>query len=135
MYYQNRDLQKSEIYRKILFMQNKTFMITGRYASSQSMLLDVEEEEEDHPVQFGDTDEEEHDDQTCFHNDNAHDDSEDKFYNWQFDDNSYKDETAGGKDQHVPDKNNNSDSDNDGTYSKQNKDNYSDLDNDGTYSK
>jgi hypothetical protein len=135
MYYQNRDLQKSEIYRKILFMQNKTFMITGRYASSQSMLLDVEEEEEDHPVQFGDTDEEEHDDQTGIHNENAHADSEDKFYNWQFDDNSYKDETAGGKDQHVPDKNNNSDSDNDGTYSKQNKDNYSDLDNDGTYSK
>ncbi|KAK1687069.1 hypothetical protein QYE76_047917 [Lolium multiflorum] len=117
--------------------ENKTFMITGRYASSQSMLLDVEEEEEEeyHPVQFGDTDEEEHDDQTGFHNENAHDDSKDKFYNWQFDDNSYKDETAEGKDQHVPDKENNSDSDNDGTYSKQNKDNYSDLDNDGTYSK
>jgi hypothetical protein len=40
-------------------MQNKTFMITGRYASSQTMLedADIEEEEEYEQPHFGHIDE------------------------------------------------------------------------------
>jgi hypothetical protein len=71
-------------------MQNKTFMITGRYASSQTMIEDAdrEEEKEYEQPQFGDIDDIDDDEgQIDIDKQTEQDNGGDKFYNWNWDDN------------------------------------------------
>uniref|UniRef100_A0ACD6A5I4 Uncharacterized protein n=1 Tax=Avena sativa TaxID=4498 RepID=A0ACD6A5I4_AVESA len=75
--------------------ENKTFMITGRDGSSQTLLLDEDGEPEQQP-KFGDNDEVEEDEQEqndnyeqqpqFRDNDAVEDNDADRFYNWQWDD-------------------------------------------------
>ncbi|XP_047065577.1 protein FAR1-RELATED SEQUENCE 5-like [Lolium rigidum] len=88
--------------------ENKTFMITGRYASSQSTLLDVQEEEEEayeQPV-FGDEDEELAEDETNIGNEDLPNYGSDSYYNWKFDDNENQNNDPVHNEQHIPDENN-----------------------------
>jgi hypothetical protein len=78
---------------KKLHLQNKTFMITGRYASSQSLMVDEDEDfEEEHP-KFGEQDEENIDEEYCEDYGNRHmgEDAADNSFNWQWDDNVNQD--------------------------------------------
>ena len=70
-------------------------MITGRYGGSHSTLLDEEGEEEEQP-HFGDNDEEEDLDNEAAENCNEEAETEgaDKFYNWQWDDNTEADKAS-----------------------------------------
>nr|XP_051211579.1 protein FAR1-RELATED SEQUENCE 3-like [Lolium perenne] len=87
-------------------MGSETFMITGRYASSQSTLLDVQEEEAYEQPVFGDEYEELAEDETNIGNEDVPNYGSDSYYNWQFDDNENLNNDPVHNEQHIPKENN-----------------------------